>query len=442
MHKGARALLLVIRTLPFFFLVQTNDFYPEQVKLAWTSNENELSVTWVTYMSAASYATVMPILCSEAGKEMKFKGHSKQFNTGSPEVLRYQFIHSAVISNILRECFYEYYVGNLVYSSRTFTFKGVTPTSPAFPASKVPASLIVLGDLGTGHKSKGTKDLLLKEADIKLYDGIIHLGDIAYDLNLDLGEIGNEFLRMMTPIAGKLPYMTLPGNHEKYQNFTHYKHRFKMPKNKANKGTNYFYSFNLGYAHFVLFNTELFLTDKNRGAFLTQYNWLIKDLKKAASNRHAYPWLIVGSHHPLYCSVDWLDLYPNEDCYDRAQFLRSMLEELFLKYKVDVYFSGHVHNYQRSAPVFNNATIHSEFDSDHIHINPRAPIHIVTGNAGNNHGYDDKISRTPSEWSLCISQSYGYGHLHVYNRTHLYWEQVKAPTMELVDYVWIVKDDI
>lgn len=440
MHRGGQALLLIIRTLPFLVLTQMSEFYPEQVKLAWTSQENEILVTWVTFLPSLSYVRSRPILCSIAGTESVIKGSSITFNSGSETVPKLQFIHSALISPVTEGCYYEYKVGNLIYWSKPYSFKGLTPNYSH--SKQTPVSLIVLGDLGTGSFSKGTKDLLYMEADIRTYDAVIHLGDLAYDLDDNFGEVGDDFLRMIEPVAAKLPYMTVPGNHEKYHNFTHYKHRFRMPVNEANQGTGYFYSFDLGPVHFVLFNTELFLVKKYHQAFINQWNWLVADLKIASLNRDAVPWLIIGTHHPVYCSVDWLDAFPNIDCFDRANRLQLELEELLKTYEVDVFFQAHVHNYERTAPVYHNSTVKSDTDGPNLHVNPRAPIYITTGNAGNNHGFNDLVSRTPQEWSVSRSQTFGYGHLRVFNRTHLYWEQVKSMTMEVVDFVWVVKDDL
>lgn len=57
-----------------------------------------------------------------------------------------------------------------------------------------------------------------------------------------------------------------------------------------------------------------------------------------------------------------------------------------MRYKVDVYLSGHVHTYERSYPVYNwdvrfdleNATIPTL-----VYDEPTAPVYIVNGAGGN-----------------------------------------------------------
>jgi hypothetical protein len=39
------------------------------------------------------------------------------------------------------------------------------------------------------------------------------------------------------------------------------------------------------------------------------------------------------------------------------------------------------------------------------------------------------------------SSSYGYGHLTVYNATHIHWQQVRAADQSLVDDLWIVQEN-
>ena len=65
------------------------------------------------------------------------------------------------------------------------------------------------------HPPLSTALRLQLDAALRLYDAVLHVGDIAYNLEHDDGKVGDEFLRMVEPIAARVPYMTCPGNHER-----------------------------------------------------------------------------------------------------------------------------------------------------------------------------------------------------------------------------------
>lgn len=128
---------------------------------------------------------------------------------------------------------------------------------------------------------------------------VLHIGDFGYDLPWDDAKLGDRFFRSIEPIASKVSYMSVPGNHEFYFNFTQYRNRFTMP----NSEQSLFYSFDIGSAHIIGFTTEIYfsLFDKE-DQLQTQYNWLVKDLKKANENRKQTPWILVIGHRPMYCT--------------------------------------------------------------------------------------------------------------------------------------------
>jgi predicted phosphodiesterase len=95
--------------------------------------------------------------------------------------------------------------------------------------------------------------------------------------------------------------------------------------------------FNMGGKQYYTFkkgNVRFFALDSNY-MDPVQVAWLEKELKDSGSD-----WKIPYFHHPLYAS----------GMHGSQLDLRAILEPLFIKYSVDVVFSGHEHFYQRIKP--------------------------------------------------------------------------------------------
>jgi len=211
----------------------------------------------------------------------------------------------------------------------------------------------------------------------------------------------------------------------------------------SGSGTNWFYSFDLGYAHFVGFSSEVYFNSYLSGIMATQYEWLQSDLAKAVNNRANVPWIIAFAHRPQYCSN--VDDMP--DCSTDAETLRTGIngqfgiEALLLEYNVDIFFCGHEHSYERSFPVSRG---HINQQQNQTYLNPIFPIHILCGSAGcpEDLDYYDEVFYGP--WSVVRSSSYGYGHLSVMNATHLHWRQLYKTAngaQQLLDEVWIIQEN-
>lgn len=102
------------------------------------------------------------------------------------------------------------------------------------------------------------------------------------------------------------------------------------------------YSADYGMFRFCIADTE---HDWRAGS--EQYKFLEECL--ASANRHKQPWLIFAGHRPLgYSSNKW---FGQEGSFDEPMG-RDDLQKLWQKYRVDLAFFGHVHNYERTCPVY------------------------------------------------------------------------------------------
>jgi len=126
--------------------------------------------------------------------------------------------------------------------------------------------VLIFGDWGIGPNGKDTSKMINNFAELRLFDAVLHVGDMSYDLQDFNGRTGDIWNNEKQPVAANFPYMTIPGNHEDYKNETIYKDRYVMPENYANEGTSTFYSFNFGLAHYVMYNTEVFFGCEDSGA--------------------------------------------------------------------------------------------------------------------------------------------------------------------------------
>jgi hypothetical protein len=148
-------------------------------------------------------------------------------------------------------------------------------------------------------------------------------------------------------------------------------------------------------------------------------------------DRTKTPWVVVFGHRPIYTSE--IDAYPAQ--------LRAPFEPIFLKYGVDIYFSGHIHWYERLWPIKNGRVVTENVNSVYNYTSDgtgSSLIHIVIGSAGNveNHSNDPAIPFLDAaiDWS-----HYGFGQLQVWNATNLHWQWIDAQSGVIVDQVHIVK---
>jgi predicted phosphodiesterase len=178
----------------------------------------------------------------------------------------------------------------------------------------------VIGDMGTGEKPQyELAAKLIEYRRIFPYEFVTTLGDNIYDGDTP-GDYESKFERPYKPLldAGVQFYATL-GNHDRPNQ------RFYKPFNM--NGQQY-YSYKKGNVRFFALDT----TDMN----LRQRVWLEKELQNSGSD-----WLICYFHHPLYTSAAF---------HAASTELRGVLEPLFVKYGVQVVFSGHNHVYERVKP--------------------------------------------------------------------------------------------
>ncbi|CAH1779177.1 unnamed protein product [Owenia fusiformis] len=294
---------------------------------------------------------------------------------------------------------------------------------------------VIYGDLGRKGGAPSIR-ALKQEAHTGRYTAFIHTGDFAYNFHDEDGQRGDNFMRRIQDIAARVPYMTCPGNHEIWYDFSHYRYRFSAPRSDwPIQKWQMWYSFDVANIHFISYSSEVYFTDDELYA-PAQIKWLEKDLTEAnsPSNRTQRPWIIVFGHRPMYCSN-----LNRDDCTTPLSKVRIGLEDTFYKYGVDLIIEAHEHSYERLYPVFHGQVTNCDYK------NPRAPAHIIGGAAGCNEQFGlcaDVVLSPRGPWSAFRSWLpglNGYGRLKVFNNTHLYYEQMLAMTGQVMDRFWLVQ---
>ncbi|KAK7104144.1 hypothetical protein V1264_018908 [Littorina saxatilis] len=408
-------------------------YQPEQVHIAYgdPDDPSQMFVVWSTANDTTT--SMVRYFAMGSSKVMITEGVSRKFTDGG-ELRRVQYIHRVKLTGLTPGQKYQYTCGSTEGWSEMFSFsamKSGTNWSPRFA---------MYGDLGNINAQSLPRLQLETEQD--KYDAILHVGDFAYDMNVDNARVGDEFMRQIEPIAAHVPYMTCPGNHEMKYNFSNYKHRFVMPGDELSDRM--FYSFNIGPAHIISFSSEYyFFIYYGIVQPIEQYRWLERDLAEAnkPENRAKRPWIITMAHRPMYCSNENKDDCTKKESIIRTgvPFLHSLgLEKLFYQYGVDLTLWAHEHSYERLWPVYDRKVYNGSAAEPYT--NPGAPVHIITGSAGCQEDHDKFINNT-APWSAFRSDDYGYTRMTVHNASHLYMEQVSDDKGgKIMDSFWIKKD--
>ena len=226
-----------------------------------------------------------------------------------------------------------------------------------------------------------------------------------------------------------------------------------MPSSESGGLENFWYSFDHGMVHFVQIDTETDLGHgiigpdepeggaEDSGPFglaNQQINWLTKDLQTV--DRKKTPWVIVGQFFPFNACRSFFtccvlaghrpSYVSSANCPQCVEAFETTLNE----FSVDLVLAGHVHVYERSAPIFQNVTDPNELN------NPRFPWYIVNGAAGHYDGLDT-LNTVLSPFSrAAFDTHYGWSRLIFHNCTHLTQEFVSSADGSVLDSATLFKD--
>jgi acid phosphatase type 7 len=392
---------------------------PEQVHLSLMKDLSEMAVMWTTLENTKTHAVEYGVSPSSLNLTMANGMSSSYDHFGWKGIF-----HSVKLTKLKPGTRYFYRVGDeeggwsKTFSFRTFHEDIGTTAHPLRVAS--------VGDMGYAANSDMTIKRLSDLIDRENIDMVVHNGDISY---AD-GEFSHwdVFMRKIEPVASRVPYQVTPGNHEMWFNFSAYKHRFYM----ADEGEhdNLYYGFHVGGqtsrsgVHFVGMDTETWYDRAHISK--EQASWIAKEL---GENQRAR-WRIVYGHRPLYCSN-----HHGQDIPHGNGVLRKAIEDVLYQNKVDLVLQAHEHDYERSFPVYGSKTERTNYT------NPRAPVYIVNGAAGNREA-NERAPGGEAYWppSLNRTNLISYGLMTITERS-IVWDQIVSSDNSRQDTFTLTKTD-
>ena len=220
------------------------------------------------------------------------------------------------------------------YSVRIESADGETMESPlrSFRTASTKSqayTFAVIGDTQTNGEVAGRVAELAFEHRPNF---VVHCGDLV-DTGSNKRDWTDTFFPAMQPLLAHAPMMPVLGNHE--QDAKLYYDYMDLPDPER------WYSFEYGNAEFFMIDGNRSLADQS-----AQLEWLKSALKKSRAT-----WRFAVLHQPPYTSDsnDYGDTGKTSST--RGDMNVRNIVALLERYGVDLCFSGHVHDYERTFPV-------------------------------------------------------------------------------------------
>lgn len=233
-------------------------------------------------------------------------------------------IHEVTITGLVPSTFYNYRVsidGSNASWTNWFTFLTAPSDNQSF-------RIAVYGDTRTypSDHSKVVRAIMDNNPEI-----VFNVGDLVENGRC-LDEWGVQFFSPAAPLMGNITLFPVLGNHEyrmsdrctTNQKMWYYDF-FSLPGNEQ------WYALTYGNVRFIILDTN---DDFSHGS--AQYKWLVNELESSEYNDSK--WQFVFFHYPPYTSSGRLS----------NEYVQNYLVTLFEQFDVDIVFSGHNHNYERS----------------------------------------------------------------------------------------------
>ena len=268
--------------------------------------------------------------------------------------------HEVTLTNLTPDSQYFYSIGSTAGANVGPTTNHYFLTHP-LPGTPKPLRVWIIGDAGTGTANQtAVRDAFYNFRGTNPVHAWLQLGDNAYNTGLDSEFQANMFNVYSNILRNTVTWPTL-GNHETAQligyadAYAHFQ-IFTLPTageaGGVASGTEHYYSFDLGMAHFVCLDSMT----SSRATNGPMAAWLRADLV-ANTNR----WLIAFWHHPPYTKGSH-----NSDTETELIEMRQNFNPILEAGGVDLVLSGHSHCYERSYLINGHTNVSSTFTNTMI----------------------------------------------------------------------------
>jgi hypothetical protein len=210
------------------------------------------------------------------------------------------------------------------YSLRGLTHPAGFVTAPE-QGSDQPVRFVAFGDSGDGGPGQYA---VLDQLNRVPFDFLTHTGDLAYGRGRQQ-EIESHVFKVYAPLFKSYAFFPASGNHEYLtDDAAPFRQAFALPENGGPAGRERYYSFDWGYVHLAVLDTERVGPE--------QAAWLDADL--AASHAR---WNIVYGHRPPFSSGR----------HGSARDVQKAFVPILQRHHVPLMLSGHEHDYERTRPI-------------------------------------------------------------------------------------------
>ncbi|KAK7291552.1 hypothetical protein RIF29_06790 [Crotalaria pallida] len=428
------------------FISFANPKAPLYPRLAQGKSWDEMTVTWTSGYSINESAPFVELNHKGRGGQSLAHAGTLTFGRysvcGSPaNTVGWRdpgFIHTSFLKNLWPNSEYTYRLGHRLFDGTHVYSKEYSFKSSPYPGQDSLQRVIMFGDLGKGERdgsneysnyqpgSLNTTDQIIK--DLENIDIVFHIGDITY-ANGYLSQ-WDQFTAQVEPIASRVPYMIGSGNHERdWPNTGSFyagqdsggecgvlaQTMFYVP---AENRAKFWYATDYGMFRFCIADTE---HDFREGT--EQYKFIENCL--ATVDRQKQPWLIFAAHRVVGYSSN--NYYGQEGSFEEPMG-RESLQKLWQKYKVDIGFYGHVHNYERTCPIYENQCVTGE--RSHYSGTVYGTIHVVVGGGG---AHLSKFSDEIPKWSIYRDYDWGFVKMTAFDHSSLLFEYKKSSDGKVYD---------